>query len=216
MAEVENKEVKSKRQSMTERLQSRYPDKDFTDEESFFGQISDDYDQYEQELEGYKGREKTLSDMFFPKVKVFLVKFLKDDKAGEDIAQDIFVKIWTFGPMLPEIKSFNTYIYRMTRNAALNYLRDRKDSVDLSDSSVIDDTDIEQEYYMKEKELLVRLVVDQMPPQRQRIFKMSRYHGLSNDDIAARLSVSKKTVENHLTIALKELREIMIAFVVFF
>ena len=156
---------------------------------------------------------KTLFDMFFPKVKVFLVKFLKDDKAAEDIAQDIFVKIWTFGPMLPEIKSFNTYIYRMTRNAALNYLRDRKDSVDLSDSSVIDDTDIEQEYYMKEKELLV---VDQMPPQRQRIFKMSRYHGLSNDDIAARLSVSKKTVENHLTIALKELREIMIAFVVFF
>ena len=65
---------------------------------------------------------KTLFDMFFPKVKVFLVKFLKDDKAAEDIAQDIFVKIWTFGPTLPEIKSFNTYIYRMTRNAALNYL----------------------------------------------------------------------------------------------
>lgn len=159
---------------------------------------------------------KTLFDMFFPKVKVFLVKFLKDDKAAEDIAQDIFVKIWTFGPTLPEIKSFNTYIYRMTRNAALNYLRDRKDSVDLSDLSVIDDTDIEQEYYTKEKELLVRLIVDQMPPQRQRIFKMSRYQGLSNDDIAARLLVSKKTVENHLTIALKELREIMIAFVVFF
>ena len=35
---------------------------------------------------------KTLFDMFFPKVKVFLVKFLKDDKAAEDIAQDIFVK----------------------------------------------------------------------------------------------------------------------------
>lgn len=41
---------------------------------------------------------KTLFDVFFPKVKVFLVKFLKDDKAAEDIAQDIFVKIWTFGP----------------------------------------------------------------------------------------------------------------------
>ena len=36
---------------------------------------------------------KTLFNMFFPKVKVFLVKFLKDDKAAEDIAQDIFVKI---------------------------------------------------------------------------------------------------------------------------
>ena len=36
---------------------------------------------------------KTLFDMFFPKVKVFLVKFLKDDKAAEDISQNIFVKI---------------------------------------------------------------------------------------------------------------------------
>ena len=45
MAEVDNKQVKSKRQSMTERLQSRYPEKDFSDEESFFCQIYDDYDE---------------------------------------------------------------------------------------------------------------------------------------------------------------------------
>ena len=94
---------------------------------------------------------KTLFDMFFPKVKVFLVKFLKDDKAAEDIAQDIFVKIWSLGPSLPEIKSFNTYIYRMTKNAAINYLRDKKFSVEISDLMILDEKDIEQEYYRKEK-----------------------------------------------------------------
>ena len=159
---------------------------------------------------------KTLFDMFFPKVKVFLVKFLKDDKAAEDIAQDIFVKIWSLGPSLPEIKSFNTYIYRMTKNAAINYLRDKKFSVEISDLMILDEKDVEQEYYRKEKELLIRLMVEQMPPQRKKIFTMSRYQGLSNDEIARKLGISKHTVENSLSISLKELRELMLAFVIFF
>ena len=159
---------------------------------------------------------KTLFEMFYPKVKVFLVKLLKDDKASEDIAQDIFVKLWSMGPSLPEISSFNAYLYRMTKNAAINYLRDRKPSVDISELLIICDGDIEQEYYRKEKELLVRLAVEQMPSQRKRIFTMSRYQGMTNDEIAKSLGLSKHTVENHLTLALKELREIMVAFVLFF
>lgn len=159
---------------------------------------------------------KTLFEMFYPKVKVFLVKLLKDDKASEDIAQDIFVKLWSMGPSLPEISSFNAYLYRMTKNAAINYLRDRKPSVDISELLIICEGDIEQEYYRKEKELLVRLAVEQMPSQRKRIFTMSRYQGMTNDEIAKSLGLSKHTVENHLTLALKELREIVVAFVLFF
>lgn len=159
---------------------------------------------------------KTLFEMFYPKVKVFLVKLLKDAKASEDIAQDIFVKLWSMGPSLPEISSFNAYLYRMTKNAAINYLRDRKPSVDISELLIMCDGDIEQEYYRKEKELLVRLAVEQMPSQRKRIFTMSRYQGMTNDEIAKSLGLSKHTVENHLTLALKELREIVAAFVLFF
>lgn len=159
---------------------------------------------------------KTLFEMFFPKVKVFLVKFLKDDKAAEDIAQDIFVKIWSMRQALPEIRSFNTYLYRMTRNAALNYLRDKKVALEISELSIQDDKDIEQEYYRKEKELLIRLVVDQMPPQRRKVFTMSRYMGMTNDQIAKSLGISKHTVENHLSLSLRELRDLLVAFALFF
>ncbi|MDE6277347.1 MAG: hypothetical protein K2M06_04485 [Muribaculaceae bacterium] len=61
---AENNTVKSRREQHLERLRKKYPDKKFEDDEEIYGQISDDYDEYEQELAGYKGREKTLSDMF--------------------------------------------------------------------------------------------------------------------------------------------------------
>ena len=159
---------------------------------------------------------KALFGIFYPKVKVFLVKFLKDEVAAEDISQDIFVKIWANRETLPGIRSFNTYIYRMTRNAALYHIRDNRRHIDISCLAILDDKDIEAEYYTKEKELLIRLTVEQMPPQRQRIFKMSREQGLSNEDISIKLGISKKTVENNVTLALKELRDVILAFLVFF
>ena len=158
---------------------------------------------------------KTLFEMFYPKVKVFLVKFLKDDKAAEDIAQDIFVKLWSLGPTLPTIKSFNTYLYSMTRNAAINYLRNRHASLEVNEVQILDENDVENDYYRKEKELLIKLIVDQMPEQRKKIFTMSRYQGLSNDQIAKSLGLSKHTIENNIRLALKELREVMLAFIIF-
>lgn len=57
-------QVKSKRDMLNERLKSRYPDREFADDEAFYGQISDDYDDYDAQLSGYKDREKKFSDMF--------------------------------------------------------------------------------------------------------------------------------------------------------
>lgn len=57
MEEVVNQNNRSKRELLMERLAKKYPDKDFSDDESFFGQISDDYDASDEELNGYKERE---------------------------------------------------------------------------------------------------------------------------------------------------------------
>lgn len=82
MAEVDNKEVKSKRSMMTERLKSRYPDKDFSDDEALFGQISDDYDGYDKDISGYREREKALSDMFTSDPRS--ARFLTEWSKGQD------------------------------------------------------------------------------------------------------------------------------------
>ena len=64
MAKEDIQQVKSKRDSMSERLKSKYPDMDFSDDEVMFGRISDDYDDYDNQLNGYKEREGKLAGMF--------------------------------------------------------------------------------------------------------------------------------------------------------
>lgn len=78
----DNNEVKSRRDQHLERLRKKYPEKKFENDEEIYGQISDDYDQYEQELDGYKGREKSLSDMFAADPRS--AQFLTDMHNGND------------------------------------------------------------------------------------------------------------------------------------
>lgn len=82
MAEVENQQVKSKREMMSERLKSRYPDMDFNDDEAVFGAISDDYDNYDKNMSEYQDREKALSDMFNADPRS--ASFLQGWRNGED------------------------------------------------------------------------------------------------------------------------------------
>lgn len=79
---AENNLVKSKRDLHLERMRKKYPEKEFEDDEEIYGQISDDYDQYEQELDGYRGREKKLSDMFAADPRS--AQLLTDMYNGED------------------------------------------------------------------------------------------------------------------------------------
>ena len=78
----ETTKVKSNRERYTERLKTKYPDKEFADDEALFGQINDDYDSYDNELSGYKEREKALTDLFSSNPRS--AAFLTDWRKGED------------------------------------------------------------------------------------------------------------------------------------
>ncbi len=79
---AENNAVKSRRDTHIERLRSKHPDKKFEDDEEIFGQISDDYDDYDKRIGEYEGREKTLSDMFAADPRS--AEFLADWHNGKD------------------------------------------------------------------------------------------------------------------------------------
>ena len=171
--------------------------------------------------EGDEGAFRLLFERYYPRIREFVGGIVKSDEVAEDIAQDTFVKVWERREnfYLSDYKrsiagggilSFGGYVYVTARNAALNSLRHSGKMQNMTPPPAACSGDsFENEYYAREVELLIRLVVERMPSRRRRIFELSRYDGLDNGTIAKMMKISKKTVENQLSLALTELRHIL-------
>lgn len=154
---------------------------------------------------------------YFDKVKYFVERIIRSEDEAEELAQDIFVKLWVNRKAIDIQKSFSGFLFTMAHNASFNYLK-HKDVQNnyLSTNDLSEEVDSTEEMmYAKEIALLIEMTVNRMPAQRKNIFQLSRNEGLSNDEIASRLHISKKTVENQLSLALKELRKVITLFIVF-
>lgn len=160
---------------------------------------------------------KSLFMKYFPKVKYFISHIVKSEAVGEELAQDIFMKIWEHRDKLSTIQSFNSYVYRMAKNISLNYLEHKYiEELYLEKYQGETEFSIEEDFYAKELELLEQLTINTMPPQRKMVYEMSRRQGYSNEEIATKMGLSKKTVENYLNIALKEIKKTLSLFSSFF
>ncbi|MDR1331339.1 MAG: RNA polymerase sigma-70 factor [Tannerella sp.] len=146
---------------------------------------------------------------YYPKVKSFLSGFVKDRDTASDLAQDIFFKVWTNRAGISQISSFRAYLFRMARNMIYDYYEHldvmEKYGIELQHS---DERfySIEDELYARELGLLIEIVIDRMPSRRKTIFRMSRNEGLSISEIADALNINRRTVENHITKALQDIR----------
>jgi RNA polymerase sigma-70 factor (ECF subfamily) len=150
---------------------------------------------------------------YFNKVKYFINGFLKSDDDAEELAQEVFVKIWTNREGIDSSRNFNTYIYISARNATMNFLRHKyvhnSFAADQIKAGNEEDFSGEDIIMAREIDLLVDMALLKMPVQRKNVYEMNRKEGLTNDEIAQRLGISKKTVENQMSLALKELKNVV-------
>lgn len=160
----------------------------------------------ERTAEGDRSAFRELFDCYYPVVSGFMRGLLPSQEDACDVAQEVFIKLWLMRAALPDITSLRFYLYRMSLNQTINFIKKNRCSAGSLLADIPYDQMVEEGIDMKEKEAFIASVVGRMPEQRRKVFIMSRLEHRSNDEIASILKIKKKTVENHLNLALKELR----------
>lgn len=148
---------------------------------------------------------ETLFRLYYAKFVHYSESLVGDLDAAKDLVQEAFMKVWLNREKLSEELSIHNYLFVLVKRASLNFIRDRKLMEEL-DSEISDET-LDTSYNGRDEDLeLVRSVVESMPAQRKTVFKLSREEGLQNKEIASHLNLSEKTVERHITLALRDIR----------
>lgn len=149
---------------------------------------------------------------FYGKVFTFVLSLVRSKANAQDITQNIFMKLWKNRKNLEHIKSMDDYLFILSKNACMDYFRKASRKQEIS-TDVFDEFLLSRIVSSPEKRIdalsdieELRHVIESLPSKRRDIFIMSRFDGLSNDEIASILGVSKKTVENQISLATKKIK----------
>ncbi len=145
--------------------------------------------------------------MYYAPLCAFAVQYVKDQDVAEDLVQDLFVRIWQDREKINVSTSLKSYLFASVRNRALNAMKvsARMRPLDAQNIGHVDDSDRDEAEYT-DRSARVLAAIELLPEERRKVFKLSRNEGLKYHEIAARLGISIKTVENQMGKALKTLR----------
>lgn len=141
----------------------------------------------------------------------YIYLFTKSKEETEEMLQDIFIKIWENREKLPEVDSLKNYLFRIAKNKLLDKIRhlhvsqrvlsEIKRTKDISET-ITSDQCAYKEYYK-----LVQQAIEKLPPRNKLIFRLNVENGLSQDEIAAELNISKSVVKKQVYRASHFVRE---------
>ncbi len=138
-------------------------------------------------------------------------RFMGSEDAAQDVVQDVFLKLWQVRETLDAERSLKALLYRMVRNVALNYNRAAQHyESSAPEADQWNDEDEPASDQRVEAALLAERLqawVAEMPERRREAFMLSRFHGFSHEEIAQIMDLTPRTVNTHIVLALKHLRE---------
>lgn len=133
---------------------------------------------------------------------------VKNKEVCEDIIQDLFIKLWNNRQVIEITVSLKAYLYASIRYEVYRQIRVGAVRDDIYDDLLerIHTPAVYGNIEYKELVAQISSVIDRMPEKCREVYKLSREENLTHKQIAAQLNISTKTVENHLTKALRQLR----------
>lgn len=167
-----------------------------TDDRLIAGIKSGDYSCFNQLFVRYYGR-----------LCLFVFRFSNNESISEDVIQELFMRLWTNRQKLEIRENIAGYLYRASKNAALNHLRAEKNRQKIIGNIPVPETQTD-ENLIEQSELSVFLdrCIDQLPKRSRDVFLKSRFEGLKQQEIADQLGISVKTIKNQIWKSLQFLK----------
>jgi RNA polymerase sigma-70 factor (ECF subfamily) len=162
-----------------------------------------------------EGDEKAFNELFGiyrNRLYAYLIKITKSKETAEEATLDVFLKIWNARHILKEINNFETFIFRVVHNKAIDYLRIAKRSrlqqqeIWLDIEALVLAEGADERILKSETETAINRAIRQLSPQRQEAFRLSREEFLNYDQIAEKMNLSRNTIKNHVSAALSFIR----------
>jgi len=168
-------------------------------------------------MNGDEASFKVVYNHFYPKLFYFVHEYIPHKDLAEDIVQDTFLTLWKKRLQLSPDTNLNAWLYTVAKNNSLKKIRDEKYrkaifkevqwtgfELELNAGALakLDTSNLS----FSEIKRIIQTTLDNLPPQSRMVFELSRVEKKKNKEISDEMGISVKTVEGHMTKALKILR----------
>jgi RNA polymerase sigma-70 factor (ECF subfamily) len=162
-------------------------------------------------IDGDKTAINDLYAEYSPRLYRFAMAYLKSESEVLDIVQEVFVNVWVNRNKLKKDSNLDAYLFTVAKNTIVSVFRKKlseKDYLDhLKNKTITNSIDTESQFNYNQLSDKLNDLIEQLPPQRKKIYQLSKEQGLANKTIAAELGISIKTVEDHLSKASKFIKQ---------
>lgn len=161
---------------------------DFADETLIAGIKKNDYLCYNQ-----------LFLRYYRRLCLFVFKLTQNHNASEDVVQELFIRLWTNRQKMEINENISGYLYRASKNAALNYIRTENNRKKTLNNIPFQEWSTD-ESLIEQVEFSVALhhCIEQLPNRCKEVFMKSRFDGLKQKEISDQLGISVKTIKNQI------------------
>ncbi|WP_303919005.1 RNA polymerase sigma factor [Draconibacterium sediminis] len=162
-------------------------------------------------IDGDKTAINDLYAEYSPRLYRFAMAYLKSESEVLDIVQEVFVNVWMNRNKLKKDSNLDAYLFTVAKNTIVSVFRKKLSEKDylehLKNKSITNSIDTESQFNYNQLSDKLNDLIEQLPPQRKKIYQLSKEQGLANKTIATELGISIKTVEDHLSKASKFIKK---------
>lgn len=141
----------------------------------------------------------------------YVLRFVKSPAIAEDVLQDVFLKIWEIRSRIDPALSFKAYLYRICRNSVFKLLKkmavDESLRIEVMQQLTQSVADADLKLLWQQYEAILQTAINNLSPQRQKVFRLCREEGKTYEQVADELGISRNTVKEHMVLAMKFIRE---------